>query len=134
MQYGEKMKHLPYFIVSEQIKRNACAAIMALDIDQNKPFVVQIKAKTRSLEQSAKMWAMLAEVSAQVVWHSRKLTAEEWKWVFSASLKKQEAVPGLDGGFVILGQSTSDMTISKMKDMIELIHAFGAENSVVFRE
>jgi hypothetical protein len=94
--------------------------------------VVEIKPKTRSLEQNAALWAMLADVSRQVDWHGQKLTPEDWKHVFSASLKQQRAVPGLDGGFVVLGQSTSKMTVREMSDLIEIISAFGAERGVRF--
>ena len=95
-------------------------------------FVIEVKEKTRSTEQNARMWAMLTEVSRQVDWYGQKLTAEEWKDVFSASLKKQKAVPGLDGGFVILGQRTSKMTVREMADLMTLIEAFGAEKGVRF--
>lgn len=80
------------------------------------------------------MWASLSEVSEQVVWHGRKLSSENWKDILTASLKKQEVVPGIDSGFVILGNSTSRMTKSEMSDLIDLIHAFGAEHGVKFSE
>lgn len=95
-------------------------------------FSLSIKPKTRSLEQNSRMWAMLTDVASQVVWHGRKLSAEEWKHVFSASLKRQDVVPGLDGGFVVLGQSTSQMTIREMGDLMLLIEAFGAKQGVRF--
>ena len=60
-----------------------------------------------------------------------KLT-DEWKDVFSAALKKQKVVPGLDGGFVVCGQSTSRMSKREFSDLVELIYAFGAERGVVF--
>lgn len=91
-----------------------------------------IKPETRSLAQNARLWAMLTEVSQQVDWYGRKLTAEEWKHVFSASLKKQDVVPGLDGGFVVLGLSTSKMTKSEMSDLQTLMEAFGAQQGVRF--
>lgn len=84
----------------------------------------------RSNEQNAKMWALLRDISAQVVWHGQKLSAEDWKCVFSASLKKQQVVPGLDGGFVVMGQSTSSMTKREMSDLIDLAEAFAAEHDV----
>jgi len=80
------------------------------------------------------MWSSLVDIANQVVWHGRKLTSEEWKFVFSASLKKQEVVVGLDGGFVVLGQSTSKMTKREMSDLLELIYAFGAQQGVKFNE
>lgn len=94
--------------------------------------VIEVKEKTRSTEQNARMWALLTEVSRQVDWYGQKLTAEEWKDVFSASLKKQKVVPGLDGGFVILGQRTSKMSVREMADLMTLIEAFGAEKGVRF--
>ena len=89
--------------------------------------IITIKEPTRSLEQNAKMWAMLHEVSLQVDWYGQKLTDHEWKDVFSAALKRQKVVPGLDGGFVVCGQSTSRMSKREMADMITLMHAFGSE-------
>lgn len=95
---------------------------------------VIVKPKTRSLEQNSRLWAMLTEVSRQVIWHGKKLSPEAWKHVFSASLKKQEVVPGLHGDFVVIGQSTSQMSVRELGDLMELIEAFGAERGVVFTE
>ena len=103
-------------------------------LQAGKKLVLSLTEETRSVEQNAKMWATLAEIANQVDWYGQKLTAEEWKWVLSASLKKQRAVPGIDGGFVVLGQSTSKMTIAEMSEMIELAVAFGAQHNVIFKE
>ncbi len=44
-------------------------------------------------------------------------------------------VPNLDGtGFVNLGRSSSDLSKSEMSDLIELIHAFGANHGVKFQD
>jgi len=87
----------------------------------------------RSLDQNARMWAMLGEISAQVDWHGQKLTPENWKDVFTAALKRQEVVPGLEGGFVVLGTSTRRMSKAEMGDLMELMAAFAAQRGVVFR-
>ena len=100
----------------------------------NKRLILTLTEETRSVEQNSKMWATLGEIASQVDWYGQRLTAEEWKWVLSASLKKQRAVPGIDGGFVVLGQSTSKMTIAEMSEMIELAIAFGAQQGVIFKE
>jgi hypothetical protein len=97
-----------------------------------KPMLVEIKPATRSLEQNARLWAMLTDISRQVDWYGRKLTPDEWKHVFSAALKKQDVVPGLNGGFVVLGLSTSKMTKAEMCDLQTLMEAFGAEREVRF--
>jgi hypothetical protein len=86
---------------------------------------------TRTNEQNAALWPRLEEISQQVEWYGQKLTKEEWKDVFSAALKKQKVVPGLDGGFVVCGQSTSKMGKREFSDLLELINAFAAERGVV---
>jgi hypothetical protein len=93
-------------------------------------YVCEIKQKTRTLEQNALMWALLSDLSKQVNWYGQKLTSDEWKDVLSASLKKQKVVPGIGGGFVVIGARTSQMTKREMSDMCELIYAFGAEQGV----
>lgn len=97
-------------------------------------YIVEIKPATRTLDQNARLWAQLTDVSRQVDWYGRKLTQEEWKIVFTASLKKQDVVPGLDGGFVAMGQSTSRMTKRELGDLMELISAFGAQQGVEFHD
>jgi NinB protein len=95
---------------------------------------VTIKPETRSTEQNSKMWAMLGEIASQVNWYGQKLDATDWKHILSASLKKQRAVQGIDGGFVVLGLSTSKMTKAEMAELITLMEAFGAQRGVVFSD
>lgn len=98
-------------------------------------YVVTVAEPTRNLDQNARLWATLSEISANVIWHGRKLDSESWKHIFSASLKKQDVVPNLDGtGFVVLGQSTSQMSKREFGEMLELIGAFAAERGVVLRD
>lgn len=105
-------------------------------IDGTNPrYVLTIKPETRSTAQNARMWAMLTDVSEQVDWYGKRLTAQDWKHVFSAGLRKLDVVPNLDGtGFVALGMSTSQMTVREMGELMELMEAFGAERGVVFKE
>lgn len=87
----------------------------------------------RTLEQNARLWAMLTEISRQVEWYGNKLSAEEWKDVFTASLRKHRVVPGLDGqSFVVLGMSTRRMTKQEHGELQDLIEAFGVERGVKF--
>jgi hypothetical protein len=97
-------------------------------------WIVEVKEPTRSLDQNAKLWPMLEDISKQVVWYGQKLTKEEWKDVFTAALKKQKVVPGLDGGFVVCGQRTSTMPKGEFSEMIELLYAFGSQRNVQWSE
>jgi hypothetical protein len=92
--------------------------------------VLTIEEQKRSAEQNALMWSVLSDLSKQVKWHGETLTKEEFKDLLTAGLKKQRAIPGIDGGFVVLGSSTSKMTKQEMSDLITLAHAFGDERGV----
>jgi len=91
-----------------------------------------IKPASRTTQQNSRMWAMLADVSRQVDWHGQKLTSEEWKSVFTAAMRRQKVVPGIDGGFVVLGLSTSQMTKGEMAELMDLMEAFGVQHGVKF--
>lgn len=96
---------------------------------------VEFKAPRRSLDQNALLWALLGDLSRQVEWYGTHLSADDWKDVLTASLRKARVVPGIDPGtFVPLGMRTSDMTKAEFSDLIELIRAFGAERGVVFSD
>lgn len=97
--------------------------------------IVEFKSARRSPDQNALLWARLGEISRGVVWYGQKLSAEDWKDVMTASLRKARVVPGLDAGsFVPLGMRTSDMTKDEMTALLDLIDAFAAEQGVTFDE
>ncbi len=99
-----------------------------------KRLTVKVEEERRSSLQNRLLWAALSDLSEQVNWYGEKLTPEEWKHVTSAAMKKQRAVKGIDGGFVVLGQRTSRMSKAEFSELIELIYAFGAEQGVTFHE
>jgi len=98
-------------------------------------YAVTIAEPTRSIEQNSRLWALLHDVSAQVDWYGKRLTPEDWKHVFTSSLRKLEVVPNLEGnGFVALGLSTSRMSKRELGDLMTLIEAFGADRGVTWSE
>jgi sulfite reductase beta subunit-like hemoprotein len=113
-------------------RRNAAEFILNAAPDG---FAVTVAEPTRTLEQNARMWALLTDISEQVEWYGKRLTPEDWKHVFTASLRKLTVVPNLDGtGFVALGLSTSRMSKRELGDLMTLIEAFGAERGVEWSE
>lgn len=116
----------PFVLVHRQARDRAKAAIDAAP----EGYVVTIKPPTRNLEQNAALWPLLGEISKQVDWYGNKLTDEEWKDVLTASLKKEKVVPGINGGFVVLGQRTSKMSKAEFSELLELAHAFAADKGV----
>ena len=119
--YNPQQAHAELLKLWEQVK-NALQAGHKLELT--------IKREKRSLDQNALLWSVLTDLSKQVKWYDQTLTKEEFKDLLTAGLKKQKAVPGIDGGFVMLGTSTSAMTKEEMSDLITLAHAFGDERGV----
>ena len=116
-------------ITGEVARKAICRHVLTAD----EGYIVTIAEPSRNLEQNAKMWAMLADVSEQTDWHGNKLNPEEWKDLLSAGLVQSKVVPNMTGnGFVILGQRTSKLSKSQFAALIELITAFAVERGVIF--
>jgi hypothetical protein len=108
------------------------AWVKAMTMADNR-LVLSIRTETRSTKQNAMMWSCLTDLSTQVTWFGKKLTKEGWKDFITGHLDGQELVPNMDGtGFISIqrGRSTSNMTIREMVAVIDLCHAFGAEQGV----
>ena len=103
-------------------------------LKSGKPVVARIGRERRNLEQNAKLWALLHDISKQVEWYGQKLGSEDWKHIFSSAVLEIKTVPGIDGGIVVLGQSTSRMNKKQFSDLIECIYSFGAERGVQWSE
>lgn len=115
---------------TEQDRARAIEILRKVPLD--KKFTWQLKEESRSDPQNRRMWAMLRDISAQVIWYDQKLSSDDWKNVFSASVEKQRSVPGLDGGFVVMGVSTRNKSKAWFSDMFAVMEAFGAEQGVKF--
>jgi hypothetical protein len=120
-----------FVLVHPQARQRALEAVVAAPHG----YAVTLGEPARSTAQNARLWALLADISEQVVWHGRRMDSESWKHLFSSSLKKLDVVPNLDGtGFVAMGLSTSRMSKSELGDLMTLIEAFGAERGVEWSE
>lgn len=125
------MIHPHLFLTNAEVRQRAIRWIMAAPHGMR----VEFREPKRSDDQNKKLWASLGDVSRQVEWYGTKLPPEDWKDMFTASLRKARVVPGIDAGtFVPLGMRTSDMTKKEMSELLELIMAFGAERGVVFHD
>ena len=113
------------------VRQNVCAAIMQAPDG----YLITIQPPKRSLVQNAKMWAMLGDVSRQVIHHGQKLEPESWKDLFTAHLKRQIMLPNIEGdGWIALGTRTSEMGVGELAELIECIYAYGASKEVVWSE
>lgn len=100
--------------------------------------VASLKGVKRSIPQNSRLWALLTDVARQATWAGKKRSTEEWKDLFTGAVKAAagglEAVPGLEGGLMILGLRTSEMSVGEMADLQTYIEAWGAQNGVVFSD
>jgi hypothetical protein len=97
----------------------------------------EVRKATRSTDQNSMWWSILTDISRQVDWpvdgKTQKLSPEEWKDILSAGLKRtQRVAQGIEGGWVMLGQRTSRMTVAEMSELCELAWAFGAQHGVAW--
>jgi hypothetical protein len=97
---------------------------------------VEFKPPQRTIEQNDRMWAMLTDIVTQHTFNGRKYTTDEAKVVFMHACGKEiEILPSLDmKTFVPYGQSSSDLSVSEMSDLIEFMFAWGAENGIVWSD
>lgn len=99
------------------------------------PVVLILTRPRRTLEQNAKLWALLRDVARQcelvINGAAVKASEEDWKEVFTAALRgEQRLAQGIDGRAVMLGASTRRMRVHELSDLIELIYAYGSERNV----
>lgn len=96
----------------------------------------RLRKNTRSIDQNSRLWAMLTDLSQQLVWHGEQLSPEDWKLVMMDGLQRESRlVPSIDGrGFVQIGFRSSQLTVAEMADLQTLIEAFGAQHGVQFRD
>lgn len=97
---------------------------------------VTFQGPKRSIPQNDRMWAMLTDISTQLLWHGQRLSTEDWKLMFLSALKQEmRMVPNIDGnGWVQLGRSSSDLSKQEMSDLFEIIEAFCAKHGVKLME
>lgn len=101
-------------------------------IDQAQPgSVVEVKPPRRTNEQSARMWAMLSDISRAKP-QGRVMPPHKWKsLMMDAAGMKPEWIPSLDGESVVcVGYRSSRLTKAEMSELIECIAAYAAEHGV----
>lgn len=98
-------------------------------------YFMTLQPETRKLEQSAKFHAMLSDISKQAKYLGAKRDLEFWKGLFVsgwqiATGEKPEIVPGLEGEFINIRESTTTIGIRRMASLIEYVQAWAAMNEI----
>ena len=102
--------------------------------------VLTIKPQKRSSEQNAKFHAICSDLSRSgLLWAGKPRSASEWKVLLvsghsMATKQGAEIVPGLEGEFVNIRESTARMSRARGSSLIEYALAFCAANNVALRD
>lgn len=124
-----------YRLVHETARSRAAAAVMSAPDG----WVVEVKEPTRNLEQNAKFHAICSDVARQAEFMGKKRTALQWKVLFisghaMATGIGAEIVPGLEGEFVNIRESSAGMSVKRMCSLIEYVLAWCSDKDVRFSE
>jgi hypothetical protein len=96
---------------------------------------VTIKEPTRTLEQNALLHALLTPISKQCKYLGHLRSVDFWRGLFVsgweiATGRKPEIVPGLEGEFLNIRQSTTTMSKRDLSSLVEYIEAWAAMHGV----
>jgi hypothetical protein len=107
----------------------------------NLPDGYDIKAgpRNRTLDQNAMLHAMFGELAKKTRYMGRQLTLNQWKTLMisghaMATGLGADVIPGVEGEFVNIRESSASMSVARMTSLIEYIHAWAAENNVQFNQ
>ena len=124
------MNYPPLKLIDRRVRERAKGIID----DAPDGYVVKVSEPTRSLDQNARLWAMLADVSKAMP-DGRMHTPEDWKAIFmNAAGWEVQFVDGLDGRPFPSGFKSSRMSVKQMADLITFIMAYGDEHGVAWSE
>ena len=97
------------------------------------PVEVILRRPLRSISQNRKLHPMIRDIKTQVKWMGLA-TEKEWRQFFCGIIQGQKPVPTPEGGIIMIGGSSKDLSKEQMSDCIEYMYAFGSERHVAWGE
>ena len=103
------------------------------------PMVLEVRPETRSDRQNKLLHALFGDVAKQAEWMGKKRSPEEWKLLFVsghsvATKQGADLVPGLEGEFLNLRESTARMSKARMASLLEYVMAWAVEHGVELQD
>lgn len=125
------MERRVFQLSHDTARRNAAQAVMQAPENHR----VTIQPRTRSLDQNSMLHALFTEASKKCTWQARRLTPTQWKVLFisghaMATGLGADMIPGLEGEFVNIRESSAQMSVGRMTSLIEYVHAWMADQEV----
>ena len=119
-------------LVHAKARRGAVEAVQSAP----EGYCVTVAEPTRSLDQNAKFHAICSDLAkSKTAWAGKCRTAAEWKVLLVsghavATKEGAEIVPGIEGEFVNIRESTAAMSKARGASLIEYALAFAATQGV----
>jgi hypothetical protein len=118
-------------ILNDATRQRAAQAF----VDAPDGWVLTIKPPTRSLAQNAMLHGTFTNVAKQSKFHGRVIAPLQWKTLFisghsMATGRGADVVPGLEGEFVNIRESSAHMSVARMASLLEYTIAWCAQNGV----
>lgn len=112
---------------------------LAESLGYGKPYVVEVKPLTRTIQQNKFLHSLFGDLERQAEWHGSKLTAEQWKMLMIsghtiATKEPCKMVIGVEGEVVNLRESSAQMSVARLNSLLEYVQCWAAENGVVISE
>jgi len=121
-----------FTLISDLVRKNALAEVYHAPAG----YVVTVSEPKRSTDQNAKLHALLSDLAkSPLTWAGKRRTLDEWKMlmVSAHSVATQhpgEVIPGIEGEFVAIRESTASMGVARASSLIEYVLAFCVSNGV----
>lgn len=110
---------------------------MAADAVHSRPdgHVLVIQEPTRTVRQNAMLHSLFSQIAKQAEFHGRRLNAIQWKTLLVSAHAVatgigMDMVPGLEGEWVNIRESTAQMGVKRLNSLIEYTLAWAADNDI----
>ncbi len=103
--------------------------IKALRNRLNEGWTLVLTRKRRD-KQNNLMWMWLTIISNKLEWHGQYWTPEQWKDNLMHAYKGGCFMPGIEGGMVPIGNSSSAMGVKEFAEFLDCIHALAAREGI----
>lgn len=121
-----------FILINDRVRRNAIEAIANAPDGHS----VSLGPKQRSTDQNAHFHALCGDLAkSPLTWAGKRRTLEEWKALLIsghavATNLGGEVIPGLEGEFVAIRESSAAMSVARSSSLIEYTRAYCVSHGV----
>ena len=115
------------------LRAQAIRAIQQIPLDRVMDFTLAPHKSSRSLEQNARYWSLLTEISEQLKPDGNKYSPETWHEYMKARFIGKDVVI-VDGEPLLIAKTSTKLKVAEFGDYMTQVEAWGVEHGVRFTE